>query len=159
MTIETQNSLAERELVITRVLDAPRELVFKAWSEPERLAQWWGPDGFTNPVCELDFQQGGHIRIDMRGPNGTVYPMSGTVQEIVEAERFVFTVSPLDEKGNPLFENLNTITFTETNGKTTLHLHVQVVKIFDPIATQYLAGMEPGWNQTLDRLKAYVSKM
>src|SRR5436190_8252782 len=65
----------QRELVLTRVFDAPREVVFRAWTDPERLAQWWGPRGFTNPRCEWDARPGGAIRVDMKGPDGTVYPM------------------------------------------------------------------------------------
>jgi len=70
----------EQELVLTRVFDAPRELVFKAWTDPKHVAQWWGPHGFTNPVCELDLRPGGAILIHMRGPDGVVYPMTGTYQ-------------------------------------------------------------------------------
>ena len=64
------------------VYDAPRALVFKMWIEPKHMAQWWGPKGFTNPRCELDARVGGKIHIDMRAPDGTVYPMSGTFREV-----------------------------------------------------------------------------
>ena len=87
------------ELVLTRVFDAPRELVFKAWTDAKRVAQWWGPHQFTNPVCELDARPGGAIRIHMRGPDGTVYPMTGVYQEVVEPERIVFTSAALDAAG------------------------------------------------------------
>jgi uncharacterized protein YndB with AHSA1/START domain len=140
------------QLVITRVFDAPRELVFKAWTDARQMARWWGPERFTNPVCELDVRPGGSIRIDMRGPDGTVYPMGGVFREIVEPERLVFTATALfDEAGHPQLENLNTVTFEESNGKTKLTLHVRVLKA-TPAADMALAGMEPGWNQTLDRL-------
>src|SRR5229473_4268217 len=98
--------LPSRELVITRTFDAPRDLVFKMWTDAKHMAQWWGPHGFTNPVCELDVRPGGAIRIDMRGPDATVYPMTGVYQEIVEPERIVFTSAALDEKGHPMFEVL-----------------------------------------------------
>jgi uncharacterized protein YndB with AHSA1/START domain len=88
-----------QELVLTRVFDAPRELVFKAWTDPQRVAQWWGPRCFTNPVCELDVRPAGAIRIHMRGPDGTVYPMTG-VYQVVEPERIVFTSAALDAEGN-----------------------------------------------------------
>jgi len=90
---------AERELFITRTFDAPRRLVFQAWTDPKQLAQWWGPHGFTNPICELDVRPGGAIRIHMRGPDGAVYPMTGVYREIVAPERLVFTSAALDEKG------------------------------------------------------------
>jgi uncharacterized protein YndB with AHSA1/START domain len=99
---------AGREVVFTRVVDAPRRLVFEARTDPKHVAQWWSPHGFTNPVCELDVRPGGAIRIDMRGPDGIVYPMTGVYQEIVEPERLVFTSAALDDEGKPLFEVLNT---------------------------------------------------
>ncbi len=95
------------ELVLTRTIDAPRELVWKAWTDPNHVAQWWGPHGFTNPVCELDVRPSGAIRIDMRGPDGAVYPMAGIYQAIDVPERLVFTSAGLDEAGKPLFEVLN----------------------------------------------------
>jgi len=146
-----------RELVITRVFDAPRELVFKAWIDPRHVTRWWGPKGFTNPVCELDARPGGAIRIDMKGPDGMVYPMGGVYREIVEPERLVFITTALeDEQGNPGLENLNTVTFAEHNGKTKLTLHVVVIRATQE-AARALAGMEQGWTQTLDRLDDLVA--
>jgi uncharacterized protein YndB with AHSA1/START domain len=144
-----------RAIVVTRVFDAPRDLVFQAWTDPERLKRWWGPKGFSNPVCEIDSRPGGAIRIHMRGPDGTIYPMTGVFQEIVEPERIVFTSAALDEKGDPLFEVLNTVTFAEHGGKTKLTLHARVTKTTAK-AARYLAGMEQGWNQYLDRLDEEV---
>jgi len=151
------NAPAETELVITRVLDAPRSLVFKAWTDSNHVAQWWGPNGFTSPLCELDVRPGGAIRIDMRGPDGTLYPMSGVFQEIVEPERLAFTSAALDEEGNPLFEVLTTVTFAEQGGKTMLTLQARVVKATDK-AAPYLEGMDQGWSESLDRLAAHVVK-
>ncbi len=150
---------AERDLVITRVFDAPREIVFKAWTDPEHVAQWWGPKGFTNPVCELDVRPGGAIRIDMRGPDGVVYPMKGIFREILEPERLVVTTSAFeDEDGNPQLEVLNTVTFAEHGGgKTKLTLQAVVVKSAPEVAAA-LEGMEEGWNQSLDRLADYLAK-
>jgi DNA-binding transcriptional ArsR family regulator len=89
------------EIAITRVFDAPRELVWEAWTNPKQVAQWWGPNGFTTPVCELDLRPGGAIRIDMRGHDGTVYPMTGIYRENVEPERLVLTSEALDKDGHP----------------------------------------------------------
>ncbi|MGZ3593758.1 MAG: SRPBCC domain-containing protein, partial [Syntrophales bacterium] len=86
----------ERVLVITRFFDAPRDIVFKAWTDEKLVAQWWGPNGFANPVCELDARPGGAIHIDMRGPDGVVYPMKGIFHEIAEPERLVFTSSAIE---------------------------------------------------------------
>ena len=146
----------EQELVLTRVFDAPRELVFKAWTDPKRVAHWWVPQGFTNPVCELDARPGGAIRIHMRGPDGTVYPMTGVYQEVVEPERLVFTSAALDEKGHPLFEVLTTVTFAEQGAKTKQILRARVIKSTAQ-AAPYLAGMEAGWTQSLERLSAFVA--
>jgi uncharacterized protein YndB with AHSA1/START domain len=156
----TGNTMAneEQELVLTRVFDAPRELVFKAWTDPKRVAQWWRPRGFTNPVCELDVRPGGAIRIHMRGPDGTVYPMTGVYQEVVEPERIVFTSAALDAEGNALFELLTTVTFAEQAGKTKQILRARVIKRTAQ-AAQYLKGMEAGWTQSLEYLAECLAKM
>ena len=146
----------EPELVLTRVFKAPRGPVFAAWTEPTQVAQWWGPNGFTNPVCELDVRPGGAIRIHMRGPDGTVYPMTGVYQEIVEPERLVFTSAALDESGKPLFEVLNTVAFVEHDGTTKLTVRARVVKSTAG-AAPYLAGMEAGWTQSLEGLGVHLA--
>ena len=149
--LETMDAEPPHELLTTRVFDAPRELVFKAWTERERLQRWWGPKGFTNPVCEVDVRPGGAIRIDMRAPDGKIYPMTGKFLEVVEPERLVFISSALDSNGEPMFEVLNTVTFSDAAGKTKLTLHAKVSNI-KPEAAPHLAGMEIGWNMSLDRL-------
>jgi uncharacterized protein YndB with AHSA1/START domain len=144
-----------QELIITRVFDAPRELVFRAWTDPERLKRWWGPKGFTNPVCEVDVRPGGTIRIHMRAPDGVVYPMTGVFLEVVVPERLVFTSSALDNHGDPMFEILNTVTFAAEGAKTRLTLHASVSKVMGQ-AAPHLAGMEQGWSMSLDRLAEEV---
>jgi uncharacterized protein YndB with AHSA1/START domain len=142
-----------RELIITRVFNAPRELVFEAWIEREHLERWWGPHGFTNPVCEVDARPGGGIRIDMTGPDGVVYPMTGVFHEIVKPERLVFTTwAHMEPGGNPGLEIHNTVTFAEQDGKTALTLKVVVVKAAPEMAGP-LEGMEIGWTQSLERLE------
>jgi uncharacterized protein YndB with AHSA1/START domain len=147
--------LADRELAITRTFDAPREILFKMWTDPNHMAQWWGPHGFTNPVCNLDVRAGGAIRIDMRGPEGTVYPMTGTFREIVRPQRLVFTAEALDQSGTVVLEVLNTVIFEEKNGKTTLTLQARVTKVTGE-GVSYLEGMEAGWTQSLERLASQV---
>jgi uncharacterized protein YndB with AHSA1/START domain len=144
-----------REVVIKRVLNAPRELVFQVWTDPSHLAQWWGPNGFTTPLCEADARPGGEIRIDMRGPDGVVYPMIGTFKEVIPPERLVFTTTPLDPNGKPLFETLNIVTFADQGGKTAVTVHARATTWTDQ-AAPYLKGMEVGWTQTIDRLAAYA---
>ena len=141
---------------VTRTFAAPRALVFDAFTDPKQLAQWWGPHGFTNPRCEFDARPGGAIHIDMRAPDGTIYPMSGEVKEVRRPERLVFTSTPLDDKGNALFEVLITATFAERGGKTTVSVNAHVVRAIASVADQMLAGMEAGWTQSLERLEEYV---
>jgi uncharacterized protein YndB with AHSA1/START domain len=148
---------AKREITITRVFDAPRELVFKAWTDPTQMAQGWGPQGFTNPVCELDVRRGGAIRIHMRAPDGVVHPMTGTFREIVAPERLAFTAVAEDHAGNPLLEAHTTVTFEEQGGKTKLTVHARAVGIA-PIAAQMLEGMQAGWTQSLERLAELVAR-
>jgi len=146
-----------RELTITRVIAAPRSLVFAAWTDPQHLAQWWGPRGFTNPVCEVDARPGGALRIVMRGPDGAEYPMRGIFREVVAPERLVFTNIPVDQDDKPLMDGLTTVTFADQGGKTLLTLHTHAVGLA-PIAARMLEGMEAGWTQSIDRLEAFVAK-
>ncbi len=153
------NSLASPQawpdLVLTRTFNAPRALVFKAWTDPAQVALWWGPHGFTNPVCEMDVRPGGAIRIDMRGPDGTIHPMRGTYQEVVEPERLVLLASAVDEAGRPLFVVRTTATFKDAGGRTEITVRNHVLEAA-PEAAQYLAGMEPGWVQNLERFADYL---
>jgi len=154
-TMAHQNT-QRKEVTITRLFDAPRALVFKAWTDPKQLAQWWGPHGFTTPVCEVDVRAGGAIRIDMRGPDGVVYPMKGVFHEIVEPDRLVFTSGTFeDAEGNPQLEVFTTVTFAELSGKTKLTLQAVVVKSAPEVAVA-LDGMEEGWSQSLDRLAEHL---
>jgi uncharacterized protein YndB with AHSA1/START domain len=146
---------SSREVTITRIFDAPRELVFRAWTEKEHLARWWGPHHYTNPECEVDLRVGGELRIVMRGPEGTLHPMSGVFREIVRPERLVFSVRAVDLEGTPLLEGLATVTFEEQDGKTLLTLQKTAVGLA-PIAERMLDGMEMGWSQSLERLEALV---
>jgi uncharacterized protein YndB with AHSA1/START domain len=145
-----------QEFIITREFAAPRELVFQAWTDPKHLAQWWGPRGFTNPVCEWDPQPGKPIYVVMRAPNGTDYPMGGEFREIVAPERLVFTTGALDEKGHLLFEFLHTATFTERDGKTAFKLHSRVIKTTAD-AGKYIGGFEAGMTQSLEKLADHLA--
>jgi len=150
-TVPAPKKSADNEIVITRVFNAPRALVYRAWTNPVHLARWWGPRGFTNPRCEIDVRAGGVIRIDMRAPNGTVYPMAGIFLELKEPSQIVFTSGALDEKGVQLFEFLHTVDFSEKNGKTTLIIRSRVVKTTAD-AAKYIGGFEAGMSQSLDKL-------
>ena len=145
------------ELTLTRVFDAPRELVFAAWTDPRHVAQWWGPRGFTTPVCEMDVRPGGKVFIVMRGPDGTENPTHGVLDEVVVPERLVMSAAGFeDEAGTPRFEVRNTVTFTEQDGKTLLTLHALVLKA-TPEMEPALTGMRQGWTETLDRLGEFLA--
>ncbi len=146
------------EMSLTRWFSASPEVVFQAWTDPKHLAEWWGPKGFTNPVCEVDLRVGGSIRIHMRAPDGTVYPMTGRFVEIDRPNRLVFESAALDGNGKAMFEVLNAVTFTAMNGGTEIALVAKVTST-TPAAPQYLAGMSQGWGQSLDRLAAVVARL
>lgn len=158
-----QNSKAApaqpKEVVITRVFDAPRDLVFQAWTDPKHVAQWWGPRWFTNPVCEWDARPGGEIYIEMTAPDGMAAPMRGVFDEVDPPERLVFTGTALpDENGQPQLVTRNTITFDEqADGKTLLTMRAEVIKA-GPMAAGALAGMEEGWSQSLDKLAEHLAE-
>ncbi|HEY3760971.1 MAG TPA: SRPBCC domain-containing protein [Verrucomicrobiae bacterium] len=150
MTTKTKDYLGH-EFVITREFDAPRELVFKAWTDPKQLAEWWGPKGFTNPVCEWDVRPGGKIYDVMRAPNGDDYPMGGVFREIKPPERLVISCGALDKKGKLLFEFVHDATFTEKKGKTKLTLRSKVT-MTTPDANRYIGGFTKGMTSSLERL-------
>jgi len=147
-----------RELTITRVFNAPRDLVFKVWTDPKHLSQWWGPRGFTNPVCEVDLRVGGELRIVMHSPDWGDAPMKGTFREINAPERLVFSNIAVDKDGKTLLEGTTTVTFEDQGGKTklTVHTHARGVA---PIAVQMLAGMEQGWTESIDKLGDYLRQI
>jgi uncharacterized protein YndB with AHSA1/START domain len=153
-----ENSVAaqpeERVLVITRIFDAPRHLVWKAWTEPERMVRWLGPRGFTTSVLKADFRPGGAYRFHMRSPEGTEHWQQGVYRELVEPERLVSTYAWADAAGKPTRpETLLTVTFEEEHEKTKLTLHQAV---FESVTALDLHN--GGWTSTLDRLTEYLAK-
>ncbi len=156
---------AAPELVITRVFDAPREVVFRAWTEPEHFVRWWGPNGFTTPVCKIDLRPGGVWHVCMRSPDGRDYWSKGVYREIVVPERIVATDFFSDEAGNLVqpsqyglpaawpAEMLLTVTFAEQDGKTRLTVRQSV-----PESLARSIGAVDGWNQSFDRLAEQLAK-
>lgn len=143
-------------LRIVRVINAPIEQVFKAWTDPEILAKWWGPSGVTNPVCKIDLRPGGAIDIVMLAGKelgdlaGQKWPMTGVFQEITPPTKLIYTASAIID-GKPIIESINTVTFEDQEGKTKLTLEVKITKAM-PEAAGPLAGMSMGWNQSVDKL-------
>jgi uncharacterized protein YndB with AHSA1/START domain len=150
-----QQKFGEGSVDIVRVFDAPRALVWQAWTDPKMMAQWFGPRHFTSSVPELDARAGGALRIVMHGPDGNDYPMKGVFLEVVPPSRLVFTNIALDHDGNHLLEGETTVTLTEQDGKTTMTLKSHAVGRV-AIAPQMLAGMNAGWNQSIDKLGELV---
>ncbi|MBI3664125.1 MAG: SRPBCC domain-containing protein [Acidobacteria bacterium] len=163
-------SAADSEFVITRVFDAPRELVWKAWTESERLAKWWGPKGFTMLVGKLNLRPGGAFHYGMRAPTGQEMWGKFVYREIVAPERLVFTVSFSDEAGgltrHPLAPNwplevLNVLTFAEHQGKTTVTITGIPINATELERKTFEDGhksMQQGFTGTLDQLADYLAK-
>ncbi len=144
---------AERELVITRSFDAPRSLVFKAWTDPEHMAHWFGPRGFKSTVLKMDSRPGGAYRIYMRGPEGDDHWTQGIYREFVEPERLVSTFVWTDAEGNPNSpETVLTLTFEDHDQKTRLTLHQAV---FESVAS--CDSHRSGWSSSMERLTEYLA--
>lgn len=161
---------AERELVITRVFDAPRELVWKAFTESERLAHWWGPTGFEMLVRTLDLRPGGVFQYSMRSPDGHIMWGKFVYRDIQAPERMVFVNSFSDEEGNitrapfsptwPL-EVLNTITLTESDGKTTVTLRGGPINTTEAERETFWNAQDStrqGFAGTFNQLAAYLAE-
>jgi uncharacterized protein YndB with AHSA1/START domain len=164
----TKNTVDERErMVITRVFDAPRELVWKAWTEPEYVMQWWGPKGFTSPFCKIDFRVGGKSVCCMRTPDGQDFWNAIEYHEIVPHEKIVSSMYFADSKGNKVeaaelgieheaIDGAFDVTIFEDlgNGQTRL-THIGN----EPMESAKNSGQLEGWNQTLDKFATVVAEL
>lgn len=142
----------DRQIVMTRILDAPRELVFEAHSSCEHMSRWWGPRRYEFASCELDFRPGGAWRIVHRGPEGEDYGFRGEFREIVPPERITWT---FEFEGMPGHISVQTVTFEEHDGKTTL----TATASFDSVEERdgmLESGMEGGAAESMDRLEEYL---
>jgi len=148
----------QKRVTITRVFNAPRELVFKAWTEPKQMEQWWGPKGFTSSGCEMDVRPGGAIQICMDHPKFPNHWTKGFFTEVTPPEKIAFTFSAFtDDSGISGLEGINTITFEEENGKTKLTLVAVLTKLAPELAFA-AQGMEQGWSESLDKLDTFITK-
>jgi uncharacterized protein YndB with AHSA1/START domain len=144
-----KNSTQDRELLLTRVLNAPIELVWKVWTDPKHIAQWWGPNGFTNTISKMEVKPGGEWDLVMHGPDGTDYRNKSVFREVVKHKRIVY-----DRITGPKF--VATIEFEEQGDKTfirwqmlfeTKEAFIQTVKTFKA---------DEGLKQNIEKLNAYV---
>ncbi len=158
------------EFIISRVLDAPRELVWKVWTECERLKHWWGPKGFTVSFCKNDLRPGGTFHYCLRSPDGQDIWGKFAYREIVKLERLVFINSFSDEKGgtthHPMsptwpLEMLSTITFADQEGRTKVTVQWVPFNATEEEIKTFEAGrdsMQQGWTGTFDQLTEYLAK-
>jgi uncharacterized protein YndB with AHSA1/START domain len=161
---EAQSDRVEPEFVISRVFKAPRDLVFKAWTDPRYLTHWWGPKGFTAPVIKVDFRVGGEFLFCMRSPAGTDYWNKGQYREIIVPERIVSVMHFSDAQGNfkspadhglgadfPL-EMLDVVTFEIMDADTTL----LTLRRNHTLSRARQYGEDQGWAESLERLARAV---
>jgi len=141
---------SKNELVITRVFDAPRDLVFEVWIDPAHVAQWWGPHMFKTTVREMDVRPGGRWYYVMRGPDGNDYAFDGVFLDVAKPERLVFEGAIHGDASQKVWTE---VTFAQEGDRTKITVH-QVFG-FESDATR---GAPIGWNQQLDRLVAYLAK-
>ena len=152
------NHLEEKQIIVSRTFEAPLELLWKAWTEPEHFMKWYGPKGFTAPTCEIDLSVGGRHLWSMLSPDGNQMYFTGSYKEVVPMKRLVFTDSSSDAEGNVkgmgegMPESMDvTVTFVHTDGKTT----VTVSHVGYGPGAEY-AGM--GWEQAFDKLTEVLAK-
>lgn len=149
---------ASFELSISRLIDAPRQKIFRAWTEPALLAQWWGPHGMTTPECEMDLWVGGQFRTLMRAPDGSEYPTMGVFLEIVAPQRLVFTDAFLPGwlPSGKAFMTAEVV-LDDEGGKTRYTARAFHWSEEDRQAHEAM-GFHEGWGQSLDRLEALVTQ-
>ena len=148
----------DRDLVLTRLIDAPREKVYKAWTDPD-LKQWFAPVPYTTPVAEVDVRPGGANLIVMRDPQGNEFPNRGVYLEVVENERLVFTdayTTAWEPSGKPFMTVI--LTFEDEGGNTQYTARVRHWTVADREAHEKM-GFEPGWNKATDQLEELLAKI
>ena len=149
----TPSAIADREVVITRLLNAPRALIFKAWTDPVHLEQWYGPDGFITKTISMDFRVGGRWKFTMTGPDGTVFPNMVVYKEITPVERIVHDHG--EREDHVMFEA--TITFVEAGEGTLVTMRsLFLSKEMRDLVVEKFGAIEGG-QQTLARLDEYLA--
>lgn len=155
----TATPASDRELVLTRLIDVPREKLFKAWTDPELLKQWFSPRPWTTPVIEVDVRAGGANLIVMHGPDGTEFPNRGVYLEVVENERLVFTdayTKAWEPSEKPFMTAI--ITFEDEAGQTRYTARVLHWTVADREAHEKM-GFHQGWGLCTDQLAALAARI
>lgn len=153
----TETSTAEREIVMTREYDAPRELVWKAWTEREHLAKWWGPHGFTTTIHEIDVRPGGMWRFMMHGPDGTDYPNRVVYREVSPPGRLTYDHGDDIDDDPSAFDV--TVTFDDLGGGRTRVTNHLVFRTAEQRNGAIQFGAVELGNQTLERLARHLAEM
>lgn len=163
--MSTSTNTRDRTFTLTRTFDAPRELVFAAFSQCEHLKHWWGPHGWSLPVCEMDFRVGGSWFYCMRGQDEAGKPMDScgkaTYEAIEAPKKIVYTDAFVDKEGKPLANTPTmqiTVTF-EAVGEKTQVTNETVFATREDLEAVRNMGMEQGINETWDRLEAYLAQV
>ncbi|MDB5109682.1 MAG: ATPase [Mucilaginibacter sp.] len=154
---ELVNDTADREIITTRLLNAPRELVFEAFTKPEHVAKWWGPDGFATTTHEMDVKPGGVWRFMMRGPDGTDYPNKIVYIEVVKPERLVYKHTGDDDNEDEYFQVV--VTFEAQGDKTNLTMRAifKTAAELERVVKEH--GAIEGAIQTINHLETYLISM
>jgi uncharacterized protein YndB with AHSA1/START domain len=153
---KTIENLADREILITRVFDASPELVWSAWTDPKQIVHWWGPQGFTTTIREMDVRPGGLWDYTMHGPDGTDYPTQSTFVEVVKPKRIVYSLTG-GKKGDRSVQIETTWTFEAQGDKTLLTLHMRFPSAEEREHVVKTYGAIEGGHQTLDRLGEHLA--
>ncbi|WP_438448095.1 SRPBCC family protein [Gorillibacterium sp. sgz5001074] len=158
---EVEARVGEREFVLERIYDAPRELLFRVFTEPEHLAQWWAPGDYTVPVCKVDLRPGGQWHYSMRSPEGEDHWALAVFREIQPPERIVYSCTFADEFANRtegIPEHTATITFSEADGKTKVEVRISFESAED-LKTTVRMGMIDGLTMTLNSLPKLLADL
>lgn len=155
MATQGTSSTADREIVVSRIFDAPRELVWEAWTDPRHVVHWWGPDGFTTTIAKMDVRPGGTWELVMHGPDGTDYPNRSVFTEVVKPERICFLHGG-SRKGDPETQFEATWTFEAVGNKTRLSIHMVFPTAADRERVVRDYGALEGAKQTLERLAVHL---
>ncbi len=166
------NAENELEVIFSREFDAPREMVFEAWTNPDHLSQWWGPHGFSVPECRVDLNEGGTFYLEMEGPDGVRHPMTARYVEIVPPERIVYTQDMAEQSPEwlDMVRSLSGATFNNEDLLLTMTVlfeevaedrtRLRVISAFESIGFRDALtsiGAPEGWAQSLERLDALVT--
>ena len=146
-------------LVSDRHFDAPRALVFRAWSTAEHIKNWFSPEGMTTPEALVEFRRGGRFEICMEAPDGEQYWSKGSFIEIVENEKIVWEAGGhANEERTSSFHVVTTVEFTDDGAGTNMHVH-QAYEVYDDAGLNAVGGAPEGWRTTLDKLEREVARM